>query len=311
MNWQTNPYRLHPGISLTDSAHRAGVEEARRGAAQLGRLTGSRETKVHEARKSLKRIRTLLRLTHDLDQAELQESVRSLVRLASRSLAGSRDSDILPGVLRELLASAHRKDLNRSAQKLVAQNCSANGEGGLPDGSMLDNARHLLEMIAYLLNSRAYPPDLRPLFTASVAEIYARGQKFALKKKLSPSQLHTLRKAVKDLQHGAELVSEIDGGQALLKQARSLAEKLGEHQDLIVLEDFLKRVESVDEKQDADLQLLQGLLKTRRKELAGKAHDEARSYFQESPDCYAQRYDHLIAAVPGPGSTFAQPGARF
>jgi len=221
---------------------------------------------VHEARKALKRLRTLLYLLRDElgEQAFARET--DLVRETGRRLAGARDADVLVRTLDDLVARypadlAHLGDLARLRVALVAEreHAEAMTLDGVTQAQALLYLREVrIRVCGWSLADRGGIAAIeRPL-----RRLYRQGRRrmarAALGSRSRARAFHRWRKRVKDLRYAAELLerprskrraagvgaSRSQSAKAregaahirtLARRADSLGELLGEEHDLMVL----------------------------------------------------------------------------
>jgi CHAD domain-containing protein len=222
---------------------------------------------VHEARKALKRLRTLLYLLRDElgERAFARET--DLVREAGRRLAGARDAEVLVRTVDDLVARypadlAHLGDLARLRAALVAEreHAAAMTLDGVTQAQALLYLREVrIRVCGWSLADRGGITAIeRPL-----RRLYRQGRrrmKRARRGSRSRSKaLHEWRKRVKDLRYAAEVLERPQrskrraaaGGssrsqsakaregaaqiRALARRADSLGELLGEEHDLTML----------------------------------------------------------------------------
>ena len=222
---------------------------------------------VHEARKALKRLRTLLYLLRDElgEQAFARES--ELVREAARRLAGARDAEVLVRTLDDLVARypadlAHLGDLARLRAALVAEreHAAAMTLDGVTQAQALLYLREVrVRVYGWSLADRGGITAIE----RSLRRIYRQGRRRMKRaRRGSPSRakaFHEWRKRVKDLRYAAELLERPQrskrraaGGSSsrpqsakaregaahirtLARRADSLGELLGEEHDLTML----------------------------------------------------------------------------
>lgn len=196
-------------------------------------------TAVHETRKSLKRLRTTVRLARD----ELGEDVfgreNVAFRDAGRRLAGARDSQVL---LETLAAVSDRDGSARDAytpfrRTLSAQHAAV--QKALQKGAAVGEA------VAVLRDARArvrdWPLERETLdaLAPGFKRLYRRGRRAYRKARDEPSSenLHELRKRVKDLWYAAQIVRPA-AGKRMKRTARTahrLSDLIGEEHDLALL----------------------------------------------------------------------------
>ena len=282
----------------TDETVPDGIRRIARGQIDIAlaalRGGGDREAAVHEARKALKRLRTVLRLIRgDLDPRTYRHELTTF-RDIGRGLAVARDShvaletldavakrfvDELPDEalkpLRVRLATEHR----RAQQQLVSDNAVLG-----PAIAALEAARARLP--AWTLahhDFRALSPGLR--------RIYRRGRRAGVTARGDPSteNLHELRKRVKDLWYTTQILRRVAPPRAR-STARRVSDLLGEDHDLALLrtQALRHRRELVD--RDA-LTSLTGVIDRRRAELRAEALAEAEHLYRRRPRRFVRRIE--------------------
>ncbi|MFY0615358.1 MAG: CHAD domain-containing protein [Hyphomicrobiaceae bacterium] len=108
------PYRFALSETPQDGLRRIAREQVRRTIARLAAETGDAST-VHEMRKSLKRLKALLKLVRSGLPKQIYAREYAVVRDIARSLSGARDLDVMPVTLAALATSRDASDLVRSA----------------------------------------------------------------------------------------------------------------------------------------------------------------------------------------------------
>jgi CHAD domain-containing protein len=229
---------------------------------------------VHETRKALKRLRTLMRLLEGElgEQATARE--HALLRDAGRRLASARDAEVIVATLDALLRRhrrklAHREGVHRLRVRLVDEREQATSRL-LSDDTM--RSQVLLDLRGARLRMNAWSPTdsdgIRALEPA-LKRLYAQGRRRHLRALKGrgdrAAAMHSWRKRVKDLRYAAEALSrsgpsdngrtshvaaasvanaaggpESSGGAQgaipkIARRADRLGELIGEEHDLIVL----------------------------------------------------------------------------
>lgn len=231
-------FAFESGEPVDAEARRLAKEGAARVLVALERAesrTDERERLIHDARRSLKRLRALVRLVSG------DRALGHLLRDAARRLAGARDAAVVvrtfdgiagddPGDarVRAVLARARRQ-----AEKLTGNTAAANVRefaAAVDDWKLRDGWKALEPGLR-----RSYRDGRRALRRAS--------------EHAEPEALHTLRKRCKDLQHELALLRDVwppvvkGYGDA----TRELGELLGDDHDLVVLrEELVRRVADPD-----------------------------------------------------------------
>lgn len=213
----------------------------------------SLEQAVHDTRKAIKRVRTLLRLLRSELPGQARGSADAALREAGRALASTRDADVALATLKALMAK-HPKRLGKSrgARRLVKrlEMESASAQRDLHTAgsrgraiALLHSARAELGSTAATLRSEESLDDWAML-KPGLARIYTRGSR-AMKRarrRQDAAAMHEWRKRVKDLRYASEALTpqggDGDAGKRMRKLAREadeLGEMLGEDHDLVLL----------------------------------------------------------------------------
>jgi len=256
---------------------------------------GDRDGRIHEFRRHMKRVRSLLRLTHGMLGEEIYRRENARFRDAARNLAGSRDAAVLvltlaalanaeppavpesPAVvrLRELLQANHRETVEADV---------------VHDATM---ARVADEMKTALDTLQDWPLDDRPgCIAEGLRRTYARGRR-AMRRALTDAtseSYHEWRKQVKYLWHQVELFEpgRPDVPAPLSQALHGLSIVLGDDHDLVLLHKALERLSA----QVVGLSGPRGLadaITSRQKVLRAQASECGIRIYAESPEAFAGR----------------------
>jgi CHAD domain-containing protein len=246
---------------------------------------------IHEARKALKRLRALLRVSRGLLGKERYRRENAILRDAGRALSDARDAQVLLATLDNLgerfADEAARGAGSRFREALAAELRAASETGRDPAG--------VLEMLSAARERVTTWPPPHERDPESLADglqrIYARGRRAVRVAKDQPSteNLHELRKRAKDLWYAAQLLrgSSPQRMKKLGHRAHRLSDLLGDDHDLSVLR----------QRADADpglfgpgeLALLEGLIERRRKVLQRAALARAARLYRRKPRKFMRR----------------------
>jgi CHAD domain-containing protein len=224
---------------------------------------------VHETRKALKRLRTLVRLLEDQlgEQAAARE--QALLRDAGRRLAGARDAEVIVGTLEQLLRRHPRKlarpGVVRLRRRLLAEREQATarllGDQVVRAQVLADLRGARARMAAWAPTAEAGIAPLEPAFKRIYRQGRGRYLRASRRKGDRAVAMHRWRKRVKDLRYAAEALARHDpaagtrAGTArgrrparkrsarrrrdlipkLARRADALGELLGEEHDLFLL----------------------------------------------------------------------------
>ena len=280
---------------------------------------------VHETRKSLKRLRAMMRLLEaELPPRSIAIENASL-REMGRRFAGARDAEVMLATLDQLLSRHPRKLGRRQSLARLRRQLAAERDRAAA-GAVLGDAAARREVIEELraLRSRVVQWRLpeRPgmeLAEAGMWRIYRQGRRrhrrAARGKGGRTRAMHEWRKRVKDLRHAAEMLDRRDpgGGRArrgaqrgdgrarrrkrreagrigrLARRADALAEVLGEDHDLAV---FAERV-----RQDPELRLGRRTRRTLLRAIARRRRSLRRRALRDGARLYRRRPKAFVARI--------------
>lgn len=243
---------------------------------------------VHDARKAIKKERSLLRLAKGAMPTETRRRENSVLREAARELSGTRDADVMIATLDDLA--------DRFAGRLPAKTFEAirdqlSARSGQRPGSAFE-ARAVQELGAL----RVRVDDWTLLrggwkaIESGLLRSYTRGRKaFArARARRSTDDLHAWRKRVKDLWYHQRLLGPICGpgvrGQA--KDAHHLADLLGDDHDLALLR---QRLASDELPATVDSSAVLRLIDHRRSELQTEAIALGERVYADRPRAFRRR----------------------
>lgn len=246
---------------------------------------------VHDARKAIKKERSLLRLARKATPAGQRRRENEALREAGRALAEVRDADVLISTVDELserFAGQLPAKTFTSIRKALATRRDR-GRRGL-SAALDSKAVQDLGAVGLRIEDWQLSPGGWKAIDAGLVRSYKRGRK-ALKRARrdhSLEELHAWRKRVKDLWYHQRLLAECCGpavrGQA--KEAHHVADLLGDDHDLGLLRDELTR-ESVSAPVDIDAVIT--LIDRRRDELQTEALAIGRRLYAERPAAFRRR----------------------
>jgi CHAD domain-containing protein len=247
---------------------------------------------VHEARKDLKKLRSVLRLVRDELGDDVYRRENTRFRDAGQLLAGARDAEVKLETLQSLTA---RFD-GRLTEEGLASFARALEEERQRE-SRLDDQGVLVRAVAEIEAGEAAVDDwpLRAddwsLIEPGLERAYRRGRnRFAdVRSEASDEAVHEWRKRVKDLWYQLRIVRnawpEVLGETA--DQAHELSDLLGDHHDLAVLrDDGLERRELLA---DGELERLLAAISERQDDLADEAIALGHRVYTEKPKAFVRR----------------------
>jgi CHAD domain-containing protein len=253
-------------------------------------------TSIHEARKSIKRLRALLRLTRHQLGEHVYRRDNSAFRDIGRRLSGARDSrvmlDTLSGLSERHPKRAPAPGLAPFRRTLLSRH--ANAQRKLRDSDAASEAlrelRHARDRVAHWPVDGESVASLAP----GLERIYRRGRKTykVARKNPSTENLHELRKRAKDLWYTGQIVQAASpkAMKKMVKGAHELADLIGEEHDLALLaESAIARPERFGE--EASLEDLLDLIERRRGDLQRRALKVAARLYEKKPGKVARKLE--------------------
>lgn len=282
-------WRFEPGEALDDSFRRVASREIRAARAALNEAGENFDTGIHEARRSFKRLRSLLRLASPaLDPCFAQENRR--LRDAGRALSPARDSAVLFQSFDSLaksctirLASADMAALRLLLPQEAAAPPSALQDQVVDVAVMAGRIERNLAQLTWPSDANALHPGLQNMqkrLKASFRAARARGDSI---------DLHTWRKQIKVRIAQTEIFTSVvpkrvKADLALLKRT---AQILGDEHDLYLLGTRLEVLEVAGSVRTARNRLVE-LVEERRRKLRRKALHRGEAFSTRAPNRIAR-----------------------
>jgi CHAD domain-containing protein len=322
---------LHRGERLAEGMQRMAIDQVDVAINLLERsATGAvDERTVHETRKSLKRLRALLRLL----RAELGEDVFARENAALRDIAARlssvRDAEVMLATLHALIERYPRQLAHRrGVEKLLAQLAA---EHERVQRQTLGKQAARREVLDGLRHFRARAgcwqlPDRRrsSLIEPGLGRIYRQGRRRYRRAQRSTrhsvATMHAWRKRVKDLRYAVEVLEwreahasagkpskgrrrkgkRVKGAQAgrlraIARRADELGELLGEDHDLAVLAQTVQEAHS--KRTAGALRVGAGTRKTLLKVIAHRRRELRRRALREGARLYASSPKGFVGRV--------------
>jgi CHAD domain-containing protein len=282
-------YRLKAGEPLPEGGVLVAHGRIDHAIAELrGESDSSAEEAVHEARKDLKKLRALLRMSRGELGEDTFRRENTCFRDAGRELAGVRDNDVMLETLMALdLPAGMGWELRKTIQDQRALG-GGDGRGTAAAGvvAMLHEARGRVDQWPLEHDSFDALHD-------GLERTYRCGRRDfrAMRSEPTVATLHEWRKRVKDLWYQHTLlralwppVMEAVGG-----EAHELANRLGDDHDLAMLADWVR------EHAQAEPEFFDAV-ERRRSELQDEAMALGERLYADKPSAYLHRLRRFWAA---------------
>lgn len=273
-------------------------EELDAGVATLRAKTRStREEAIHEARKSIKKVRAVLKLLRD-DLGRVYDKENARLRDAGRVLSEIRDAGALLESFEKVMENSH-KGLSQQARRTM-RHALLSHKTHLEEEKAL--ARLLPQVADSLAASRKHFKHWkfdRHGFAAiddAFERTFRRGRKalVIVEKSRQSEHFHELRKRVKDHWYHVRLLQHVwrDFMEGYEKSLKTLETQLGDDHNLVVLHDVVAASPAAFGK-DSDVAALFNDIKALQDKLRQEALTTAQLVYQESPHRLATRVSHL------------------
>jgi CHAD domain-containing protein len=290
-------YRLERNESVPRALRRIAREELESAAVQLGKNAKERADGIHEARKSIKKVRAVLRLMRpELGDTYVKENIR-LSRVGQR-LSEFRDAtaiiEIFDALLEKYRAELPLRSFKSIRQKLVARRARA--ERRSDAGEVLQKTAETLRSAAVRVKRwpleregfQAIAPGLESIFRAG-RKALARAQE-----QPRPENYHEWRKRVKDHWYHVRLVEDLwtDVMLGHEKSLKDLETWLGDDHNLVVLRETIQAAPD-SYGTSKEVAALFDLIAKYQEELRANAVSLGQRIYEEKPRQFTQRMKHL------------------
>lgn len=213
-------------------------------------VTGVDPEGVHQMRVGARRLRSDLRTFRPLLDRDVTDPVRDELRWLGEVLGAVRDPDVLGDQIRDVARTALGPDEAPALDAVVGRLAARRAEGvvALHEALGSDRYRQLLDRVVALAVDpplrRAAEEGAEAVLPDLVAKPWRqlRQQVDALDDDPADAALHEVRKTAKQVRYAAEAVAPVVGRPArkAAKGVRRVQDVLGDHQDTVVAEDWLR-----------------------------------------------------------------------
>jgi CHAD domain-containing protein len=294
--FDSDSYRLLTGESVAAGIKRVITTRVDDAIAQLRGEAGTEAPEgVHEARKDIKKIRSALRLVRAAIGDEAWRLENDHYRECARSLSGFRDAEILVEALdglAERFGPTARDRFDQLRRELDRENRVAHEDGAIERA--MATAAAELEAGRRRVEALPLKGDGWDLIGPGLHRSYRRGRKRlrSVEDEASVTNLHELRKRVKDLWYQLRLIRDADPELVgpLSDHAHDLSDHLGDDHDLALLREQVQRRAGAFH-DPADQRHLLEEIDQRRGELQFAAISLAGRIYAEKPKKFAKRLE--------------------
>jgi CHAD domain-containing protein len=293
--FDSDSYRLLTGEPVAAGIKRVITARVDDAIAQLRGEAGTEAPEgVHEARKDIKKIRSALRLVRDALGDEVWRLENEHYRDCARKLSDFRDAEILVEALDALadrFGVPTRERVGRMRTELEQENRAAQADRAMERA--MGSAAAELEQGRSRIDSLPLKGDGWELIGPGLRRSYRRGRKRlrAVEELASVTNLHELRKRVKDLWYQLRLIRDADREllEPLADHAHDLSDHLGDDHDLALLREQVQRRAAFTDAHDQRHLLEQ--VDQHRGELQFAAVSLGRRVYDEKPKKFSKRLE--------------------
>lgn len=256
------------------------------------RITEDPAKAIHNARKAIKKERSLLRLARSAISSEERRRENDALRRAARALSGARDAEVMISSLNEL-SERFVGQLPATAFDAIREHLEAR-QAVSPDERFVSalgtQAVEELGAVRARVEDWQLSKDGWKAFDGGLRRSYKRGRRALARARATGGieDLHTFRKRVKDLWYHDRLLAPTCGGavRGQAKELHRLADLLGDDHDLAVLRGELTRDAAPV---PVDLDAVVALIDHRREELQTEALRLGQRVYAERPKAFRRR----------------------
>ena len=295
-SFESDAYRLLPREPVAAGLKRVLTSQIDDAIAQLRGEEGSDPAEaIHEARKDVKKIRSALRLVRQEIGDDVWHRENDHYREVARSLSSFRDAEILVVALdglSERFETGADTPVDALRQQLEQEIRAAHDDGSV-ERAMNEAAVGLFAGRGRI-ETLPLKGDGWDLIGPGIHRTYRRGRKRlrAVEEEASVTNLHELRKRVKDLWYQVRLIKDADEQMlgALADHAHDLSDHLGDDHDLALLRATVQRRRAAFPEPAHKRHLLEAIDR-RRGELQFAAISLAERIYAERPKRFAKRLE--------------------
>ena len=295
-SFDSDAYRLLAGEPVSAGMKRILTAQVDDAIAQLRGEAGTDPAEaIHEARKDVKKIRSALRLNRHEIGDEVWRRENDHYRKAARTLSSFRDAEILVEALDglgERFGAPAQGRFDAFRRELEDENRATHDDGSVEQAmasaaAQLATGRPRIELLPL-------EGDGWELIAPGLHRTYRRGRRRlnAVEEEASVTNLHELRKRVKDLWYQLRLLRDADKQMlgSLAEHAHDLSDHLGDDHDLALLREEAQRRRAAFADHGDQHHLLEEI-DQRRGELQFAAISLAQRIYADKPKRFVKRVE--------------------
>jgi CHAD domain-containing protein len=289
-------YRLECEESVIAGLKRIARDEIDSAGAQLSGGRRNRDEAIHEARKSIKKVRALLRLV-SAELGAVHPSENARLRDIAGGLSAFRDDVVIIETFDDLKRKFRQETRNRLRPVRAALSKTKNQMARAEVVRIiLDHAVAALGNAAKRVGDWPLATDGFSALAPGLEKTYRAGRSALarVRKDPRPDDYHELRKRVKDHWYHIRLLENLwtDVMSAYEKSLKDLETWLGNDHNLAVLRERIV-ADPASYGKEKDIELIFGLIDKYQGELRGQSLSLAERIYEEKPAAFMRRMKHL------------------
>jgi CHAD domain-containing protein len=289
-------YRLERGESVIAGLKRIAQDEIESAGAQLSGDRRGRDKAIHEARKSIKKVRALLRLV-SAESGGVYPRENARLRDIAGVLSAFRDDVVIIETFDDLKRKFRKETRNRLRPVRAALTKTKNETGRAEVvGIVLDHAVAALGNVAKRVADWPLETDGFPALGPGLEKTYRAGRSAltCVRKDPRPDSYHELRKRVKDHWYHIRLLENLWTSVMIAyeKSLKDLETWLGDDHNLAVLREKIVAEPALYGEQK-DIDLILDLIDKYQQELRDRSLSLAERIYEEKPSAFIHRMNHL------------------
>jgi CHAD domain-containing protein len=285
-------YKLEPGETEAEAIRRCGREQLELAITKLSdEVTDDPVEAVHDARKALKKERSLLRLARGTFKPGARRRLNASLRDAGQRLSDARDAEVMIEAVEDL-SSRYAGQLPVASFEALKQHLEERAATARGSLAVAGEVAEELKSLRSGVDEWPLRRDGWAAFAGGLERCYRRGRhgyRLATREPTTEN-LHEWRKRVKDLWYHVRLLEPLSPGtlQGYAEEAHELSDLLGDDHDLAVLRETLVAdagaVASIP-----DLDSLLALIEQRQQQLQAEAMQVGARVYAEKPKAFRRR----------------------
>lgn len=285
-------YRLEPSLPVTRSVREAALSEL--DSARSWLAENDIHTEIHNARKGLKRLRSLIRLVHPGIPKPLSNYLGTGLRDIGRELAPARDAQVLLEILDKLAQRSPKLAASEMFGKMQGRLERRRATVEVEGAAIIEKARQDLDRLRPTLARLAvFPDDFEPLREGAEKQYRAAQKGFSgAFKSSSDEALHDWRKQVQRHWRQLQLLAPCcpESLNARADRVHRLAKLLGDHQDLADLKQLVA-APTMNFGRAEEIQTLTKRCRKDQKALRAEAKSLGARLFADKPESFIARIE--------------------